>query len=55
MCRSGNGTKFGLPRGAALASGTLAGLMRMPSVRDRIIPLLQWPFTLAVAAMCRCS
>ena len=36
---------------AALASSTLAGLMRMPSMRNRIIPLLQWPFTLAVAAM----
>jgi hypothetical protein len=36
---------------AALASSTLAGLMRMPSMRDRIIPLLHWPFTLAVAAM----
>jgi hypothetical protein len=36
---------------AALASSTLAGLMRMPSRRNRIIPLLQWPFTLAVAAM----
>jgi hypothetical protein len=36
---------------AALASSTLAGLMRMPSMRDRIIALLQWPFTLAVAAM----
>ena len=36
---------------AALASSTLAGLMRMPSMRNRIIPLLHWPFTLAVAAM----
>ena len=36
---------------AALASSTLAGLMRMPSLRSRIIPLLQWPFILAVAAM----
>jgi hypothetical protein len=36
---------------AALASSTLAGLMRRPSLRNRIIPLLQWPFTLAVAAM----
>ncbi|MCV7442433.1 hypothetical protein H7K33_09375 [Mycobacterium paraense] len=36
---------------AALASSTLAGLMRMPSMRDRIIPLLHWPFTLAVGAM----
>jgi hypothetical protein len=36
---------------AALASSTLAGLMRMPSMRDRMIPLLQWPFTIAVAAM----
>jgi hypothetical protein len=35
----------------ALASSTRAGLMRMPSMRDRIIPLLRWPFTLAVAAM----
>jgi hypothetical protein len=36
---------------AALASSTLAGLMRMPSMRERIVPLLQWPFTLAVAIM----
>ena len=36
---------------AALASSTVAGLMRMPSMRNRIIPLLQWPFTLAVAAL----
>jgi hypothetical protein len=35
----------------ALASSTLAGLMRMPSMRDRIVPLLQWPFTIAVAIM----
>jgi hypothetical protein len=35
----------------ALASSTRAGLMRMPSMRDRIIPLLRWPFILAVAAM----
>jgi hypothetical protein len=36
---------------AALASSTRAGLMRMPSVRDRIVPLLRWPFILALAAM----
>jgi hypothetical protein len=36
---------------AALASATRAGLMRMPSMRDRITPLLRWPFTLAVAAL----
>lgn len=35
----------------ALASSTLAGLMRMPSMRTRIVGLLHWPFTLAVAAL----
>jgi hypothetical protein len=36
---------------AALASSTLAGLMRMPSMRNRIKQLLPWPCTLAVAAL----
>jgi hypothetical protein len=37
--------------GAALATSTLAGLIRMPSMRDRVAALLQWPFTLAITAM----
>jgi len=36
---------------AALGASTLAGMMRMPSMRQRIVPLLQWPFTLAVTLM----
>ena len=36
---------------AGLASSTLAGLMRMPSMRDRIMPLLHCAVHLAVAAM----
>lgn len=36
---------------AALGLSTLAGFERMPSMRQRIVPLLQWPFTFAVALM----
>ncbi|WP_155766189.1 hypothetical protein [Mycobacterium colombiense] len=34
---------------AALASSTLAGMLRMPSMRNRIAPMLHWPFAISVA------
>ncbi|MBV8177990.1 MAG: hypothetical protein JOY55_16635 [Mycobacterium sp.] len=36
---------------AALASSTVAGLSRIPSTRANARPLIEYPFTLAVALM----